>query len=109
MVSRRGPDRNSNLTGRSTHNQRIKRMWRDVFGRVVDLFYKTFYNLESEGLLNPDNEFRLYALHWTFLPQLNRHLYFFKEGWNNHRLCNEGNRSSQQLWSQNQGEGQDPY
>ncbi|XP_035984963.1 uncharacterized protein LOC110368072 [Fundulus heteroclitus] len=107
MVSRRGQERNSHITGRSTHNQRIERLWRDVYGGVLDLFYTTFSNMESEGLLNPDNDLHLFALHWTFLHQLNRHLYLFKEGWNNHRLRTEGNRSPQELWSQNQREGQD--
>ena len=27
----RGPDRGSVLVGRSVHNQRVERMWRDVF------------------------------------------------------------------------------
>ncbi|RXM29934.1 hypothetical protein EOD39_8355 [Acipenser ruthenus] len=57
-----------------------------------------FYNLETEALLNSDNEIHLYALHWAFLPQVQRHLQFFKEGWNNHKLRTEGNQSPVQLW-----------
>uniref|UniRef100_A0A3Q2QKZ2 Integrase catalytic domain-containing protein n=1 Tax=Fundulus heteroclitus TaxID=8078 RepID=A0A3Q2QKZ2_FUNHE len=87
MVSTRGPNRNSHLTERSTHNQR------DVFGGVLDLFYTTFCNVEAEGLLNPDNEIQLYALHWAFLPQLDRHLQLFKDGWNHHWLHTERNQS----------------
>ena len=33
----RGPGRGS---GRSVHNQRIERLWRDVFSSSVSLFYK---------------------------------------------------------------------
>uniref|UniRef100_A0A3B1IPT3 Integrase catalytic domain-containing protein n=1 Tax=Astyanax mexicanus TaxID=7994 RepID=A0A3B1IPT3_ASTMX len=109
MVSTRGLIRNSHLTGRSTHNQRIERLWRDVFGGVLDLFYTIFCNLEREGLLNPDKEVHIYALHWIFLPQIQRHLQFFRDGWNHHRLRTEGNRSPLQLWIQNHREvHQDP-
>lgn len=87
---------------------RIERLWRDVFGGVLDLFYTTFCYLEMEGLLHTDNEMHMYALHWTFLPHINRHLQFFKDGWNNHRLRTEGNQSPLQIWSQNEREGHDP-
>uniref|UniRef100_A0A8C2BPP5 Integrase catalytic domain-containing protein n=1 Tax=Cyprinus carpio TaxID=7962 RepID=A0A8C2BPP5_CYPCA len=107
MVSTRGTNRNSHLTGRSTHNQRIERLWRDVFGGVLDLFYNCFSNLEREGLLNPDNELHMYALHWTFLPHINQHLQSFKDGWNYHTLRTERHQSPHQLWCENQKEGQD--
>ena len=87
---------------------RIERLWRDVFGGALDLFYACFSNLEREHLLNPDEELHIYALHWSFLPHLQRHLQFFTDGWNNHRLRTEGNKSPLQLWTQNQREGQDP-
>ncbi|MGH0133436.1 UNVERIFIED_CONTAM: hypothetical protein FKN15_032326 [Acipenser sinensis] len=77
---------------------RIERLWRDVFSSVLGLFYQIFYNLEAEALLNPDNEIHLYAFHWAFLPQVQRHLQFFKEVWNNHKLRTEGNQSPVQLW-----------
>ncbi|XP_057191136.1 uncharacterized protein LOC130555096 [Triplophysa rosa] len=79
MVARSGENRNSHITGRSVHNQRIERLWRDVYEQVLDKFYCLFYGMESESLLDPDNEVHLYALHWIFLPQLQRHLTLFQE------------------------------
>ncbi|XP_057689327.1 uncharacterized protein LOC130914295 isoform X2 [Corythoichthys intestinalis] len=102
MVSHRGVNCNAHITGRSTHNQRIERLWRDVFGGVLDLFYSCFCNMESQGLLNPDDEIHIYALHWSFLPHIQSHLEFFMDGWNHHTLRTERNQSPLQLWTLNQ-------
>jgi len=54
----------------------------------LDLF--SCLDLEADGTLNPDNEVHLFALHWTYLPQLQRHLGFFQEAWNNHKIRTAG-------------------
>ncbi|XP_074519124.1 uncharacterized protein LOC141784985 [Halichoeres trimaculatus] len=104
MVAHRGLDRNSHIAGRSVHNQRIERLWRDVYVGVVDLFYTIFTNLEREGLHNPDCEVHLYALHWCFLPHIQKHLQTFQHGWNCHRLSTERNQSPLQLWTSHERE-----
>ncbi|KAL7379669.1 hypothetical protein ABVT39_003843 [Epinephelus coioides] len=106
MVANRGLDRNSHIAGRSVHNQRIERLWKDVYLGALDLFYTIFTNLEREGLLNPDNKVHLYALHWCVMPHIQRHLESFQHGWNCHRLRTEGNQSLLQLWTRHEHEAQ---
>ena len=88
------------VTGSSTHNERIERMWNDVWRSAVQEFYHLFYEMESCNMLNPLNETDIYCLHYTFLPRISSILDSFASGWNNHKLSTEGNRSPNQLFIQ---------
>ena len=93
MLRYRGLDRNSVITGNSTYNQRVERLWRDLHQSVTKMYYRLFYHLENQLSLDPLNELHLFALQYMYLSRINRSLEMFQEAWNHHGLRTMHNAS----------------
>lgn len=82
----RGSGRGSASRWRSTHNQRIERLWGDVWRGVVNVYHSLFTLLENDGVIDCNNEMHVRALHYIYLSQINRDLQLFVNQWNHHCL-----------------------
>lgn len=93
-----GRGRGSAIRGTSVHNQRIERVWVDTWNGATNLYYDLFHFLEHQGSLDINNQNHMWALHYVFLPRINRELQAFVAQWNNHGLRTEHYQTPVQLF-----------
>ena len=86
------------IMGRSVHNQRIERLWRDVYQGCLSLYYNLFTYLERCQFLDPCNELHLFILHYIYQPRIQQSLNSFRQAYINHPLSSCGNRTPAQLF-----------
>lgn len=99
MIWFRGENCGSFSTGPSTHNTRIERLWRDVVESVVTIFTLLFLFMEGNNLLDPGSDNDMFALHYVFLPRVQRLLDRFVQRFTMHSVSTERNRTPRQLWA----------
>jgi hypothetical protein len=84
--------------GKSTRNQRVERLWRDVYEQV-SRFYKELFQLwETEYEIDFSVPENVWILQHLFLARINEHLTQFMAGWNAHPMEGvQNNFSPEQL------------
>ena len=85
------------LAGRSVHNTRIERLWREVRRVVGDKYKEIFLEMEANGLLRRELCLDIWCLHCIFLPMIREDLLKLQNIWNYHQCESSSNKSPHEI------------
>lgn len=97
MTMLRGPQISGYIGGKSTHNTRIERMWRECNNDAMDSFRLTFKFLEELGMLNHHDNIDMWSLHRARTSLMQKELDGFKEYHNNHPIRTAHGKTPNQI------------
>ena len=86
------------IRGKSVHNERIERLWRDVFEKVASNYHAIFTRLTNYGVLSDKNPVQMFVLHHVYLPRLQADLREWRNTHNHHPVSTAGNQTPLRLW-----------
>ncbi|KAK4700188.1 hypothetical protein P7C70_g6059, partial [Phenoliferia sp. Uapishka_3] len=86
------------LKGRSIHNVRIERLWRDVRKDVTEKYRRIFALLEGLGVLRPDDRVHRAVLFLVFQPRIEADLRTMAEAWNTHKVRTAEHQTPEGMW-----------
>ena len=93
-------DRASHIVGHLVHNVSIERLWRDVYTKCLDFYYKLFCHMEQHNILGLQNPVRMFFLQYVIAARIQRTLSNWTQAHNMHGIRTENYRTPTQLWFQ---------
>ncbi|KAJ6463053.1 hypothetical protein C8R47DRAFT_1225319 [Mycena vitilis] len=93
LIEHWGVNHRAYLRGRSLHNVRIERLWRDVRKDTLESFRQIFFYLGENGLLDMDDAIHRSCLFLVFQPRIQASLNRTRDAWNHHKIRTAHNKT----------------